>query len=360
MSVKKIIINKDISIAGTMPSNYYLDNHYFKRTIKKIFERSWQFIIDKNRLTNTVSPLIFLKDSINEPFILIKKSDQIIALSNVCTHRGNILCLEGINSNSIKCKYHGRTFDLKGKITKYPGFNNVKNFPTKSDDLRKFKSLAWKNFIFNSLRNPKYSFEGVFKDIDNRLGWYPFDKLEHNNVSSNSWVIDANWALYCENYLEGFHVPFIHKGLNSDIVLETYKTILLDHSVLQYTHSKNSKDKLQIPKGYNDYNNNIYAYYYWLFPNMMFNFYSWGLSINIIEPISKDKTRINFLSYPIKGRKQPEDNNSSLTKVESQDQEIVMNVQKGIKSNFYNQGRYSVKYEKGIHYFHQLLCKYLN
>ena len=76
--------------------------------------------------------------------------------------------------------------------------------------------------------------------------------------------------------------------------------------------------------------------------------------------ISKDKTRIKFLSYPIKGRKQPEDNNSSLTKVESQDQEVIMNVQKGIKSNFYNQGRYSVKHEKGIHYFHQLLCKYLN
>ena len=135
---------------------------------------------------------------------------------------------------------------------------------------------------------------------------------------------------------------------------------MLDHGVLQYTDSKSDKDKLDIPDGYKDFNKNIYAYYYWLFPNMMFNFYSWGVSVNIIEPIDKEKTKITFLSYPIKGKNQPEGNNSSLSKVESEDQNIVLNVQKGIKSKSYKQGRYSSKHEQGLHHFHRLLCKHLN
>ena len=107
-------------------------------------------------------------------------------------------------------------------------------------------------------------------------------------------------------------------------------------------------------------NKNIYAYYYWIFPNIMLNFYSWGLSINIIEPINKNKSRIRFLSYPIADYVQPTNIDSSLDRVEEEDQNVVCNVQKGIKSQFYNKGRYSAKYEKGVHHFHRLICKHIN
>ena len=360
MSFEIFSINKDISIAETIPSNYYLSDDYFNLTVEKIFGRSWQFIVDQNRLFFRVNPFNFLQNTLDESFILVKKTDNIIALSNVCTHRGNLLCMMGTNSKNIQCKYHGRIFDSNGKIKKYPGFEGVKNFPSKSDDLVQIETLIWKNFIFCSLTAPQYNFKDIFNDIENRLGWYPFEKLEYDKSSSNSWSLNANWALYCENYLEGFHVPFIHQGLNSDIKLDTYQTVILDNGVLQYTQSKDVKNRLEIPIGYKDYNSNIYAYYYWLFPNIMFNFYSWGLSINIIEPISKNKSKIQFLSYPIKGNKQPNDSSSSLDKVEQEDQNIVLNVQKGLKSKFYKRGRYSVDHEKGVHHFHRLLCKYLN
>ena len=92
----------------------------------------------------------------------------------------------------------------------------------------------------------------------------------------------------------------------------------------------------------------------------MLNFYSWGLSINIIEPINKNKSRIRFLSYPIVNHTQPTEIDSSLDTVEEEDQNIVCNVQQGIKSQFYNRGRYSAEHEKGIHHFHCLICKYIN
>ena len=186
----------------------------------------------------------------------------------------------------------------------------------------------------------------IFNDIDKRLKNYSFNDLAYDKSNSKTYKINAHWALYCENYLEGFHVPFLHKGLNNEIDLNSYNTELLDHGVLQYTKGKSD--------------NNIYAYYYWIFPNLMLNFYNWGLSMNIVEPLKKNKTRIRFLSFPLKGNTQPLDNPSSLDRVELEDQEIVLNVQKGISSYNYNGGRYSPKHEKGIHYFHQLLCRYLS
>ena len=87
----------------------------------------------------------------------------------------------------------------------------------------------------------------------------------------------------------------------------------------------------------------------------MMNFYEWGLSINIIEPINSMKTKVRFLSFPIKSRQQPEGMGAALGKVELEDQDVVLNVQKGIKSRFYNKGRYSPRHEKGVHHFHGLL-----
>ena len=48
------------------------------------------------------------------------------------------------------------------------------------------------------------------------------------------------------------------------------------------------------PKDHIDYGKNIAAYYYWVFPNMMFNFYPWGLSINIVKPLSVNKLKFFF------------------------------------------------------------------
>jgi len=359
MSLKKISVNKDIHIARTLPSYYYLDDKYFDLSIEKIFISSWQIIIDLNQFKNTIYPFTFLEDSIDEPLLLTKKNGEIYCISNVCTHRGNILCLNKKSTKNIICKYHGRIFDLKGNVLSIPGFEKAKNFPSKTDNLKKIKIQNWKNFIFISLK-PKINLEKVFHDIELRLGWYPFNELEYNKSNSSEYIINAHWALYCENYLEGFHVPFVHKGLKKDINLNTYKTILLENGVLQYTEPRNKKNKLNIQKGYTDYKKDIYAYYYWIFPNIMLNFYNWGLSINIIEPINKTKTRIKFLSYPIKNHTQPLNTDSSLDKVEKEDQNIVLNVQKGIKSILYNKGRYSPKNEVAVHYFHRLICKYLN
>ena len=282
---------------------------------------------------------------------MLTNNKKISCLSNVCTHRGNLLCKTKNKCETIQCKYHGRTFNLKGELKAAPGFEDVKNFPRKNDNLTLCKINQWKQFIFTGI-NPKINLNNIFKDIDNRLGSYPFEDLMYNELSSNDYILDANWALYCENYLEGFHVPFVHSGLNNDLEFKSYKTVLLENGVLQFSKSNKPENSIN--------NENIYAYYYYLFPNIMLNFYSWGLSINIIEPITKHKTRIRFISYPIKNKIQPRNSESSLDTVENEDQLIVKRVQDGLKSSFYNRGRYSPKYELGVHHFHKLLCQYIS
>jgi len=340
-----IYIDKDISVAKTMPSLFYTDNDYYDKTLKKIFNYSWQFVNDKKMIDKyKIIPFSFLSDSINEPLILTNNKN-IQCFSNVCTHRANILCSYPSNKKTIQCGYHGKTFDLCGKFKFMPGFEDAKNFPSETDNLKKANIKEWNEFIFCSL-NLGIDIDNVLDDINNRLKNFPFDELIFDNKKSSEYIINAHWATYCENYLEGFHVPYVHNGLNNDIDIDTYETIILKNGVLQQTKSK-------------DLNNKIYAYYYWIFPNMMFNFYDWGLSINIIEPMGINKTKIKFLSYPKNGYHQEEGKDSSIDKVEAEDQSIVTQVNKGLKSQYYKHGRYSPKYEKGVHYFHQLLAKYI-
>ena len=332
-------------MAETMPSDFYLEENFFNMTINNIFVNAWQFLTHDDLIDDGIMPFDFLKDSIDESLLIVKNNNNIKCFSNVCTHRGNILCNKNTDAKIIKCSYHGRTFDLNGKFKSMPGFKEVQNFPSSSDSLKEMKINNWYKFIFGSI-GKGIEIDSILNDISNRLVEYPLNKLHYDKSKSTEYILDFHWALYCENYLEGFHIPYVHKGLKSDINFDSYKTEIIKNGVLQYTLENNRK--------------NIYAYYYWIFPNMMFNFYDWGLSINIIEPIAREKTRIRFLSFPIKGKTQPINTESSLEKVESEDQLIVKKVQKGIKSRFYNRGRYSVKHEKGVHYFHRLLAEHLN
>ena len=90
--LEKIFIDKDISLAQTMPSYFYLKSEYYDLSIEKIFNNSWQFITDINSLKSKINPFTLLNHSLNEPLILTKKDDDLLCLSNVCPHRGSLLC----------------------------------------------------------------------------------------------------------------------------------------------------------------------------------------------------------------------------------------------------------------------------
>jgi choline monooxygenase len=251
-------------------------------------------------------------------------------------------------------------FHMDGRFKSMPGFKEVKDFPSPDDDLHRLPLFQWEKFFFTSL-NKKFEAEVFFKDMMARVGWMPLQDFTFRPELSKDFFIDANWALYCENYQEGFHIPFVHAGLNAVIDYGDYQTeLFFPFSSLQIAISKTGEDCFDLPASSPDHGKKIAAYYFWVFPNLMFNFYPWGLSVNIVQPLGISRTKVSFHSYVWKEEKRNTGAGNDLDKVEMEDEEIVQQVQKGIRSRFYRQGRYSVTKEKGTHHFHRLLAGFLN
>ena len=126
-------------------------DHYLEKSKFNIFEKSWQLLSDNSHLKfeGSQKPVQFLEPLIAEPLVLIKQKDlSIKCLSNVCTHRGNILINKNTKAKEIVCKYHGRRFNNCGKLLSMPEFKDVHNFPSKNDNLTELSIKIGSNFYF--------------------------------------------------------------------------------------------------------------------------------------------------------------------------------------------------------------------
>lgn len=356
-------VHPDISQAQTISTEIYNSPILFEMAKEKIFSTGWQWAGDASLVADPGSchPFILLENYLDEPLLLTRDQQGTLrCLSNVCTHRGNLLVSEDCKTANIRCKYHGRLFRLDGAFKSMPEFNEVKNFPSPEDDLVKLPLFQWDNFLFTSI-GQHLPAELFFKDMMARVSWVPLEDFRYRPDLSREYHINANWALYCENYLEGFHIPFVHDSLNAALDFSDYSTeIFFPFSSLQLGISKTGENCFDLPESSVDYGKKLAAYYFWVFPNMMFNFYPWGLSVNIIEPQAVNKTKVRFLSYVWRDELREKGAGTDLDKVEMEDEEIVQQVQKGVRSRFYKHGRYSTTREKGTHHFHRLLAQFLS
>ncbi len=354
-------INEDISLAETISSSFYTSEEYFQLSKGKIFLKTWLYVSDTDiaKVPGQVAPFTILENFLDEPLILTRdKNDRLHCLSNVCTHRGNILVEGSCIEKNITCRYHGKRFDLDGKFLSMPEFNEVKNFPSVADNLPKIPFNTWEKFLFVSL-NPVSPIQDFVGDMCSRMSWLPLNEFIFDSARSKDYLLKAHWALYCENYLEGFHIPYVHADLNAALDYSSYRTELFKFSSLQVGIGKSGEDCFEIPKESPDFGQKISAYYFWIFPNFMFNFYPWGLSINVVKPLKTDLSKVSFLTYVWDESKLSKGAGAGLDKVEREDETIVENVQKGIKSRLYERGRYSVKRETGTHHFHRLIAEFM-
>jgi choline monooxygenase len=185
------------------------------------------------------------------------------------------------------------------------------------------------------------------------------DELQFDPASSRDYLTRANWALYVDNYLEEFHIPYIHASLADTLDYSTYRTETYTWCSLQLGTTKNRDEAFRLPTGHPDEGELIAAYYWWIFPNLMLNFYPWGLSVNVVQPLAVDRTRVSFLSYVWDESRRSSGAGADLHRVEMEDEEVVEAVQKGVRSRIYDRGRYSPRREVGTHHFHTLLQREL-
>lgn len=351
-------IDDDIRRAWTAPVELYRDGGLFDAVRERVFARSWQFAgdLDAVRAPGHVEPVTFLPGLLDEPLLLARDADDSLrCLSNVCTHRGNLLVESGGRCQSLRCRYHGRRFGLDGRFLSMPEFDDAEGFPSPSDDLPRLPLEAWGPLAFTAL-DPAVAFETLAGPLMERVGWLPVAELRFEPTLSRDYLVKASWALYVENYLEGFHIPFIHPGLSQALDYGSYRSEDHGWSNLQLGVAADGVDAFDLPASSPDHGSRVAAYYWWLFPNTMLNVYPWGVSVNVVQPLGLDRTKVLFRTYVHDPSRLESGAGASLDRVEREDESIVEAVQRGVRSRLYHRGRYSPKREQGVHQFHRLLA----
>jgi len=333
-------IDHDIRRAHTLPSEFYTEERFFKISKERIFARTWQ-LIGRAEDVDSLFPVTILPGFLDEPVLIVRDGEKLKCLSNVCTHRGNILVETPCRANLIRCGYHGRRFSLDGKFLSMPEFETVENFPSGNDDLPQIPFAERAGFLFASV-DPVDKFNAFVNDAAVHLE--DIDPAALIYTGSREYEIDAHWALYCENYLEGLHIPFVHRSLNEVVDYGTYTTETFRYSSLQTGFDTCGK---------------VAGRYLFIFPNTMFNFYPWGISVNIVRPITARKSIVSFLTYVLDESKLETGAGANLHDIEMEDEAVVESVQNGICSRFYKGGRYSPTREQGTHHFHRLIAEFI-
>jgi len=356
-------IDPDVAQARTLPSGFYLDPAVHAMTRERVFARTWQWLgdLDDVAVAGSLSPRELLPGHLAEPLLLARDATgELRCLSNVCTHRGNVLVHAPCRAEQIRCGYHSRRFDLAGRMTFMPGFDGAREFPSRADDLPRVPFAEFARQGFASLA-PAAPFADFFSEIRARLAWLPLGDLRHDPSRDRAFEIAAHWALYVENYLEGLHIPFLHPALNQVLDMQRYTYELGRYANLQLALARGDEDAaFAPPPGSADHGKRVAAYYWWVFPNLMLNVYPWGLSVNVVEPLAADRTRVRFRGYVLDASRLGSGAGAALDQVELEDEAAVESVQRGLRSRLYRNGRYSPTHERGVHQFHRLLCEFLS
>ena len=345
-------VHADIRRAQTLPSEHYTDEGLFE-TQRNTIRSSWQFVGSSEQFTSAVSPLPHLDVLLSEPLIRTNDDGDVRVLSNVCTHRGMVMCHEETNRKTILCPYHGRTFGRNGQVKHMPGFDQALNVPSAADHLPSFRMQGWKGFEFMTM-GAEIDLHDLLRPVEERVGWF-LHGLEYTPERDRNWDINAHWMLYVDNYLEGFHIPFVHPELNDALDTKGYTTECFEHAVLQVGLAAEGEACFDLPEDSVDAGKNIAAYYWWLYPNLMLNVYPWGVSVNIVVPTGVGTTQVLFRSYVKRPDLLDQGAGAELDKVELQDQFVVENCMKGMRSASYGRGRYSPTHEQGVHHFHRMM-----
>jgi choline monooxygenase len=346
----------DLSAASTLPARWYTDPVLLALERERIFARTWQ---PAGHAAHVATPGTFLAcDVAGEPVVITRAQDgQLRAMSNVCRHRGSVLCSGSGAANVIRCPYHAWTYTLDGALHGAPEFDGVANWDRTQVRLPQFRVETWGPYCFVCQEDAAPPLAEVFGAIPSEASLIgcPIDRLQF--AYRRDYVIECNWKVYVDNYLEGYHLPAAHPSLFRELDYARYRVDTFRYYSSQIAPIQARSDG---PRRYAYTDDSQQALYYWIFPNYMLNIYPDNLSANIIVPLGPEKTLTIFewFGYGDSGVAQATIDFSD--EIQQEDIRICESVQRGLRSKYYDRGRFSVKRENGVHHFQGLLAEFLN
>lgn len=345
-------IDPELARAATLSSAYYLRPEVLDHEKRTVFAGSWQLV---GRLDQISAPGDYLTATIaDEPVIVVRDREGTLrAMSNVCRHRAGPVASGCGNRKSFRCGYHGWVYALDGSLMTTPEFDDVQAFERKEVRLPSFQVDTWASLIFVRISPEGPTLLETLGDLPSRMMHSSFE--EFRSARRKEWIVNCNWKVYVDNYLEGYHIPIVHPGLFRELDYDEYRTETLRYYSIQHAPIRRGE---RLPRESEDSE----AQYFWIFPNLMINVYPDNYSTNLIVPLSVDKTLTIFEWFF------PEPDSPSVREavdrivefsdeIQIEDIAICETVQRGLRSATYERGRYSVKRENGVHHFHRLLAE---
>jgi choline monooxygenase len=370
----RVDVNPQLECAETLASRFYTEPGVLALEKERIFRRTWQLVgtlsqpcgeVNGKRRTIADAESYFTGDVAGEPIVVVRDATgKLRAFSNVCRHRAGPIA-EGAGCRKVfNCAYHGWTYTLDGRLIGTPEVDGMEFFDRSTMGMVPVRCETWQQFIFVNFAAVGPSLSEYLGNIPELTREFSFSGLKL--VERRDYIVNCNGKVYVDNYLEGYHIPVVHPGLMKEIDYPRYRCETFRYHSQQLGPVKEVKPGEGLERVYAPAAAGLKeALYFWVFPNMMLNFYPHNLSTNVIVPLSHDKTLTIFEWY-FQDADSPQAHErvakavAFSDDVQKEDIHICEAVQRGLQSATYERGRYSVKRENGVHHFHMLLSEFLS
>ncbi len=342
--------------AWTIPGSWYTDPRVFALEQRAVFGGNWTVA---GRLDQVVEPgRFFTVELAGEPLVVVRGGDGVLrAFYNVCRHHAAAVATEPEGScRSLRCPYHGWTYGLDGTLRGTPDFDGVRGFDRARGGLVPVALDTWQNFVFVRLEEGGPPLADHLGGLVRRLAPLGLEGLHF--LERRAYAFDSNWKVFVDNYLDGgYHVPFLHRGLDSVLDYAEYTIENEDRFCLQRSPLRASGGDTAVEA----VRRGDEALYFWLYPNFMLNWYEGLMDTNLVLPLGPDRTLVLFDFYFADVSEAARERNlASIAvgeRIQHEDTGICASVQRGLRSRAYRAGRLSMRREAGEHLFHRLLAK---
>ncbi|HSE31540.1 MAG TPA: aromatic ring-hydroxylating dioxygenase subunit alpha [Pyrinomonadaceae bacterium] len=348
--------NDPLDHASTIPASWYTNQELYDLELRTVFANTWHYGARRDQLAEPGQYVT--TDLAGEPLVIVRGNDnKTRAFFNVCRHHAAAVMTEPEGqAPQLRCPYHGWTYSLSGELKGTPDFAGVCDFAREDNGLVPVGVCEWENWVFVRLNNTGQSLPHFLgDDLVSQIEPLKLDGLHWQERRHYSF--DCNWKVFVDNYLDGgYHVPHLHKGLDSVLDYSNYMIENGERYCLQWSPIISEGAEAQtgaVRKGEK-------ALYYWIYPNFMINWYDGVLDTNLVIPRGVDKTEVIFDFYftDVVSEAARARNRASIEvgqRIQDEDVAICKSVQRGLTSRAYTAGRLSVRREAGEHLFHRLL-----
>ena len=325
----------------TLDARCYTDPAIYAAEREAVFAASWQLVAASRQLPRKGDTLALTVAG--WPLLLARGDDGVLrGFHNVCRHRAGPMLWDGQAEHCrvLRCRYHGWQYDLRGRLIRTPGFGAEVG----ETSLFSVACEEWRGLVFVHLRPEAApslaSFLGSF--VAEAAG-VDFEGLQVGARARHE--LACNWKTYVENYLEGYHIPYLHRSLSREVDIDAYEVRAADRHVVHLVPTK----------GGATYD----GFWAWLWPNVALNVYNNGMSIERIVPTGGQTMAIEYvylfddLSDEAAARRAASQQMSH--DVTREDIQVCEAVQRNLAAGVYRSGELSPRHERGVGHFQQLV-----